>query len=48
MKAIETELKRLGVAIELEGSEGKFNIQDAGSVHYTWRKCCLLKIYKNG
>ena len=31
MKAVQEELKRTGVAIELESGEGKFDIQGAGS-----------------
>ena len=35
MKAIQEELKRIGVTMELEGGEGTFNIQDIGDSKVT-------------
>ena len=35
MKAVETELKRAGIAMELEGGEGKFDIQNIGDTKVT-------------
>jgi hypothetical protein len=35
MKAIQEELKRTGVTMELEGGEGTFNIQDIGDSKVT-------------
>jgi hypothetical protein len=35
MKAVEKELKRAGIAVELEGGEGKFNIQNVGDTKIT-------------
>ena len=35
MKAVEKELKRAGIVMELEGGEGNFNIQNVGDTKIT-------------